>query len=113
MGLINLYSVLATVGVDEEAMIQSISEAVAAIAGEDYDPEESIEAIIEKKLGIQFRSDLLNFDINYIPAMVPAERLAMTKRIQDAATKLSQYLEANQAEFDDQVAVWMPVGVLP
>lgn len=113
INLINLYSVLATIGVDEEAMIQSISEAVAAIAGEDYDPDESIEEIIEKKLGIQFRSDLLSFDINYIPAMVPAERLAMTKRIQDAATKLSQYLEANQAEFDDQIAVWMPVGVLP
>jgi len=113
INLINLYSVLATVGVDEEAMIQSISEAVAAIAGEEYDPEESIESIIEKKLGIQFRSDLLSFDINYIPAMVPNERLAMTKRIQDAATKLSQYLEANQAEFDDQIAVWMPVAVLP
>lgn len=113
INLVNLYSVLATVGVDEEAMIQSISEAVSAIAGEDYDPEESIESIIEKKLGIQFRSDLLNFDINYIPAMVPAERLAMTARIQDAATKLSQYLEANQAEFDDLVAVWMPVAVLP
>ncbi len=113
INLINLYSVLATVGVDEEAMIQSISEAVAAIAGEDYDPDESIESIIEKKLGIQFRSDLLNFDINYIPAMVPTERLAMTRRIQDAATKLSQYLEANQAEFDEQIAVWMPVAVLP
>lgn len=113
LDLINLYSVLATVGVDEEAMIQSISEAVAAIAGEDYDPSDSIETIIEKKLGIEFRSDLLNFDINYIPAMVPSERLAMTKRIQDAATKLSQYLEAYQAEFDEQVAVWMPISVLP
>ncbi|MBY6153363.1 VWA domain-containing protein [Vannielia litorea] len=113
LGLVNLYSVLATVGVDEDAMIQSISEAISAIAGEDYDPEDTIEEIVEKKLGIQFRSNLLQFDINYIPAMVPAERLALTKRIQDAATKLSQYLEANQEEFDTQVAVWMPIAVLP
>ena len=113
VNLVNLYSVLATVGVDGEAMINAISEAVAAIAGEDYDPSETIEEIIEKKLGIQFRSDLLSFDINYIPAMVPNERLAMTKRIQDASTTLSQYLEANQAEFDEQIAVWMPVSILP
>lgn len=113
VNLINLYSVLSTVGVDEDAMLQSISEAIATIAGEDYDPSEPIEAIIEKKLGIQFRSDLLSFDINYIPAMVPNERLAMTKRIQDAATVLSQYLEANQAEFDAQPAVWMPISALP
>ena len=113
INLINLYSVLATVGVDEEAMLQSISEAIAAIAGEDYDPEEPIEAIIEKRLGIQFRSDLLNFDLNFLPAMVPAERLAYTKRIQEAANILTQYLEANQTEFDEQIAVWMPIDVLP
>lgn len=113
LDLINLYSVLSTVGVDEEAMLQSISEAVAAIAGEDFDPSEPIESIIEKKLGIQFRSDLLNFDINYLPALLPKERLALTKRIQDAATILNQYFEANQPEFDEQVAVWMPVDILP
>lgn len=114
LGLVNLYSVLAAVGTEsEEDMIRAISEAVAAIAGEDYDPDESIEEIIQKKLGIQFRSDLLNFDISYIPAMVPNERLALTKRIQDAATMLSQYLEANQAEFDELPAVWMPTSALP
>ena len=113
VGLLNLYSVLATVGVDTEMFIESISQAVAAIAGEDFNPEETIEEVIQKKLGIQFRSDLLNFDLNFIAAMTPNERLAMTKRIQDAAVKLSQYLEANQADFDKQPAVWMPVSVLP
>ncbi|MEM7519855.1 MAG: VWA domain-containing protein [Pseudomonadota bacterium] len=113
VNLVNLYSVLSAVGVDGEGMIQSISEAVAAIAGEDYDPSEPIEETISKRLGIQFRSDLLNFDLAFIDAMLPAERLAMTKRIQDASTALSQYLEANQAEFDEQVAVWMPVSILP
>lgn len=113
VNLVNLYSVLATTGVDTEAMLLSISEAIAAIAGEDYDPEDTIEEVIEKKLGIQFRSDLLNFDIAFLEAMTPAERLAMTKRIQEASKSLSQYLEANQAKFDDQIAVWMPVAALP
>lgn len=113
INLINLYSVLAITGVDEESMLESISEAIAAIAGENYDPNETIEEIVQKKLGIEFRSDLLNFDINYLPALVPAERLAIAKRIQDAATVLGQYLEANLVEFDSQPAVWMPIDVLP
>lgn len=113
LDLINLYSVLSTTGLDEESMRQAISEAIAAIAGEDYDAEDTIEEIVEKQLGIQFRSDLLAFDVNYIPAMVPNERLALAKRIQDAATVLNQYLEANLVEFDTQPAVWMPVSALP
>lgn len=111
--LINLYAIISTTGLDEEAMRRAISEAIAAIAGEDFDPDDTIEEIVEKKLGIQFRSDLLAFDINYIPAMLPAERLKFTARVQDSVDKLSQYLEANQYEFDTQVAVWMPVAVLP
>ena len=113
LNLINLYSVLSTTGVDAESLIQAVSEAIAAIAGENYDPSDSIETIIQKKLGIEFRSDLLNFDVAYFESLVPNERLKFAKRIQDAATALSQYLEANQAEFDEQVAVWMPISALP
>ena len=113
INLINLYSVLATVGVDEEAMVQSMSEAIAAISGEEYDSSEPIEEVIEKKLGIQFRSDLLNFDLNFLAAMVPNERLAMTKRIETASEKLNHFFEANQDDFDTRPAVWMPIAVLP
>ena len=73
----------------------------------------TIEEIVEKQLGIQFRSDLLNFDINYLSAMVPNERLAYAKRVQDASVGLNQFLEANLTEFDTQPAVWMPVSALP
>ena len=113
VNLINLYSVLATTGVGETEMLQAISEAVAAIAGEDFDPNDTIEEIVEKKLGIQFRSDLLSFDVNFLPAMVPNERLAYAARIQEAGEVLGQYLEANLTEFDTQIAVWMPVSILP
>ena len=114
VGLVNLYSLLATAGVaDEEDMLEAIAEAISTIAGEDYDPEDTIAEIIRKKLGIQFRSKLLEFDIEYLPAMVPAERLEFAKRLEDAATELSQYLEANQEDFDTKVAVWMPVAILP
>ncbi len=41
------------------------------------------------------------------------ERLAMTKRIQNAGSLLSQFLEANLEAFDKTPAVWMPVAQLP
>lgn len=111
--LINLYTVLGTTGVDSEAFMRSAGEAIAAIAGENYDPNEKISEVIRKNAGIQFRSELLNFDLQFLDAMNRDERLKYTKRIQDAGTSLSQYLEANLAEFDSQPAVWMPVKALP
>jgi len=87
--------------------------AIAAIAGEDFDPSERISEIVRKKLGIQFRTKLLSFDLEFIAGLTPDERLALTKRIQDAGNGLGQFMEANLAEFDTQPSVWMPMDVLP
>jgi len=45
--------------------------------------------------------------------MNQTERLQMTKRIQERATILSQFLEANLEAFNKAPAVWMPVAQLP
>jgi len=111
--LVTLFSALGVAGVDVNAMKESASRALAAIAGEDYDPKESIELTIKKRLGIQFRTKLLDFNLEYLAGMNQNERLAMTKRIQDAGNLLSQYLEANLEAFDKSPAVWMPVSQLP
>lgn len=111
--LVNLYSILGTTGVDADSFLTSAGEAIAAIAGESYDETDPISEIIKKKLGIEFRSELLNFNLEYLTSLVPAERLKFTKRIQDAGNILAQYLEANLEEFDSSPAVWMPVSALP
>jgi len=112
-GLVNLYSVLGTTGLDADSFLQSASEAIAVIAGENYDKNDSISEIIRKQAGINFRSELLNFNLEYLTSLVPAERLRFTKRIQDAGTQLGRYLEAHLAEFDTSPAVWMPIDALP
>ena len=111
--LVNLFSLLGSSGTDVEAMVESISNTLAAIAGEDYNREESIDSIIRKSLGIQFRSGILAFDVEYISVLTPPERLKFNKRLQEAGSDLATYLEANQEEFDKQPAVWMPISVLP
>ena len=112
-GLINLFSALGVAGVDVPAMKESASRALAAIAGENYDPKETIELTIKKRLGIQFRTKLLDFNLEYLAGLTPNERLQLTKRIQDASKILSQFLEANLEAFNKSPAVWMPVAQLP
>jgi hypothetical protein len=112
-GLVTLFSVLGTSGVDVQAMKESAMRALAAIAGEDYDPKESIALTIKKRLGIQFRTQLLDFNLEFLAGMNPTERLAMTKRIQQAGNKLGLFLDANLEAFSRSVAVWMPVSQLP
>ncbi len=112
-GLIHLFSILGTAGVDVEGMIDSAGEALSAIAGEDYDKSAPIAELIRKRVGINFRTKLLEFDLDYLSSLVPAERLQLTKRIQEAGDKLSTYLEANLEAFDTNPAVWMPVSQLP
>ncbi len=111
--LINLYALLGTVSPDGESMREAVSQALAAIAGEEFDPSETIQSVVQKRLGIQFRSVLLDFDLAYLDALTPAERLSFAKRLQEAATGLNYYLEANLAEFDRLPSVWMPVSALP
>lgn len=111
--LINLYSVLGVTGVDADSFLTSAGEAIAALAGEDYDEKDSISEIVKKKLGVEFRSELLNFDLQYLTSLVPAERLKFSKRIQDAGNTLGHYFEAHLSEFDRTPSVWMPVSALP
>lgn len=111
--LIKLFSALGVSGVDADAMKQSASEAIGAISGEAVDPKEPISAVVKKKLGITFRTKLLDFDLEFLAAMNPSERAGMAKRVQDAGDKLTKFLESHLEEFDRAPACWMPVDVLP
>ena len=111
--LITLFSALGVAGVDVAAMKESAGRALAAIAGESYNASESIEQTIKKRLGIQFRTKLLDFNLEYLGGLTQSERLELTKRIQERGTILSQFLEANLAALDTNPSVWMPVAQLP
>ena len=111
--LINLFAALGVTGVDVNAMKDSASQALAAIAGEDYDPKENIAVTIKKRLGIQFRTKLLEFNLEFLAGLTRDERLALTRRIQDASKNMTQFFDAHLEELDKSPAVWMPVSQLP
>ena len=111
--LISLFSALGVAGVDVNAMKESAAQALAAIAGEDYDPKENIAVTIKKQLGIQFRTKLLEFNLEFLAGLNRDERLALTRQIQTASKGLTQFFDANLEALDKTPAVWMPVSQLP
>jgi hypothetical protein len=111
--LINLFSILAVTGIDFEAQLDSAGEVIAAIAGEDYDREAPIAELIGKRLGIAFRTPLLEYNLEYMESILPIDRLGVAKRIQDAADRLAYFRDANLEAFNTSPAVWMPVSYLP
>src|SRR5262249_52919222 len=111
--LIGLFAALGVTGIDADALKQCAAQVLGAVAGEDYDPNESIDVTVKKRLGIQFRTSLLDFNIEYLAGMNRDERQAMARRIQNAGITLAQFLDAHLEEFDRSSAVWMPVSQLP
>ncbi len=111
--LLNLFSVLSTTGLDATDLRASVEESIAAIAGERPNPKDDIAKIIKKKLGIQFRTELLSFNIEFLEGLTPKERLSLQRRIKEAADQLADFLDARTEEFDLKGAIWMPVGYMP
>jgi hypothetical protein len=111
--LINLMSVLAVTGVDTDSMRRSVQQSLAAIAGEDVNPNETVAETLQRQLGIQFRSGLLEFNLEFLDALTPSERASFGRRLQEAAQGLDMFLNANLEALDSNPWVWMPVSALP
>lgn len=111
--LINLLSVLSVTGVDAESMRRSVQQSLAAIAGEDMNPNETVAETLRRQLGVQFKSGLLEFNLEFLDALTPAERASFGKRLQDGAQGLDAFLNANLEALDRNPWVWMPVAALP
>lgn len=111
--LIQLFTLLSSIGPGVPEMKEALGEQVAAIAGEYYDENENIDRLIAKQSGINFRSGILALSVEFIASMGPDERLAFAKRISNAASSLSDFQERNLAEIDMEPFVWMPMEYLP
>lgn len=111
--LINLLSVLAVTGVDSDSMQLSVRQSLAAISGEQVDPNETIAETLQRQLGIQFRSGLLEFNLEFLDALTPTERANFGRRLQESAQGLDMFLNANLEELDSNPWIWMPVSNLP
>jgi hypothetical protein len=110
--LVNLFSAASAASINAKDLKVLAAEAIAAIAGERPDPTDDIASVIRKKLGIQFRTNLVNFNVEYLDATTP-ERGAFQKRMKEAANRLSDFAAAKVEEFEKLGYIWMPVNLLP
>ena len=113
LDLIALLNILARTSIDCGELLELASQSLATIVGEKFDRGQEIQGLIQKRLGIQFRSGLLDFKLEYLCGLTPNEKLAIQGRIQEGANRLADFQEANILEFDKTPSVWMPVAILP
>jgi hypothetical protein len=114
--LVRLLSAIAGVGapaIDSQDWKRSVHEAMAAIAGETFDPKEPIGTLVSKRLGINFNTPMLEFDLDFLIAMTPAERDLLLKQIRKETEGLNKFMADNQDALNSQPAVWMDAELLP
>jgi hypothetical protein len=104
-GLITLFGALGLAGVEPSTMKERATHAVLQLTGERYDPRETIEDIVRKRVGIQFRTRLLDFNLEYLAAMVRDERSALGLRFLQHEKILSDFRAATLDEMDRSPAV--------
>ncbi|MDX2263636.1 MAG: VWA domain-containing protein [Hyphomicrobiales bacterium] len=111
--LITLFSVMSVTTANAADFRKTVEENIAAMAGEKPDPKENISTTVKKRLGIQFRTKMLDINPEALEGLTSSEKLAFQKRIKEAADNLGDFNESRLAEFDSAGSIWMPVGILP
>lgn len=111
--LVNFFRLLSDTSANCDDLKRSVTENLKTMLGESIDPDAEIQELIEKKLGIHFRTSLLSFSLEYLCGLVPKERLDLQKRIGEAGGKLSNFLEVATPEFNRQHQTWMKLSLLP
>jgi hypothetical protein len=90
-----------------------LSWALAEIAGKDYDPKEDIASLVLMRLGIQFRTSLLDLSPESLEKLDAGQRQTFATRIEPVGKSLARFLDAHPEEFDRLPGVWMPISQLP
>lgn len=111
--LIGFFNVLSTIDVDADSLVATVSRNLEGLVGERVSADEPLEVLAQKVFGVNFQTELLAYNLNYLTALTPPEKLSIKKRMGDAGEKLSTFLEANLVELDSEPTVWMPVSYLP
>ena len=111
--LITFFSLLADSSISCDDLRNGVRENLKAMLGEEIDDRAEVQELIEKKLGVHFRTTLMSFSLEYLCALSPRERLQLQGRIGEAGGKLSNFLEVATAEFNKTPRVWMKLSYLP
>ncbi|MCP3964214.1 MAG: VWA domain-containing protein [bacterium] len=111
--LITFFSLLSDSSVSCDDLRSGVRENLKAMLGEDIDHRAELQELIEKKLGIHFRTTLMGFSLEYLCGLSPRERLQLQKRIGEAGGKLSSFLEVATADFHKAPQAWMKLSYLP
>ncbi|MCP3964215.1 MAG: VWA domain-containing protein [bacterium] len=111
--LVLVFNLLADSALDVTALRHGVRELVQAFLGERIEAGTELQELVEKRLGLHFRTNLLGMSLEGFGAMPATERRLLQKRIETAGTRLSRFLETATPRFERSASIWMPVSILP
>lgn len=109
-----LAALFSALGQDDVSSVEGrerVSRTLMDIAAKDYDAKETIGKMVEKHLGIIFRTRLLDFSLEIPPGLAPEERLDLMRRIERAGAIVR--LISPDMDSEKGGEVWTSVSLLP
>lgn len=111
--LVLFFNLLADSALDAASLGHGVRELVQAFLGERIEPGTELQEVVEKSLGLHFRTLLLGMSLESFAAMPEDDRRLLQDRIATAGARLSRFLETAAPRFERSPAVWMPISILP
>lgn len=111
--LVRFFGVLTDSTLDAAALRESVRNLLEAFTGENLSQSEELQELLEKKLGIHFTTNLLDFELERLVKLSPEERSELQESIRKAAASLAVFLDENTLRFNKEPRIWMPVELLP
>lgn len=113
--LVNFFSSITDVALSGQRLRSSTAQLLEALIGEKFEENVELQELLEKRLGIHFRTNFLDFELEYLEGLESdsVELMFLRERIESATGALADFLEMNARHFNKEPRIWMPVNYLP
>ena len=111
--LLQFFSLLADSALDAVSLREALASRLEMLAGERVEPSVEVQALLERRLGIHFRGDLLKFRLGHLPDLSSRELISLQEQAASTAAALSSFRQKNLSRLARQSTVWMPAENLP
>lgn len=113
--LVNFFSGLTDFTLSGPKLRDSTAQLLRALIGENLEEGAELQELLEKRLGIHFRTNFLDFELEYLEALREdsVELELLRERIESSTNALADFLVMNARHFNKEPRIWMPVNYLP
>jgi hypothetical protein len=112
-GLIRFFDGLLGSSLDTKNMRESMAVLLEALIGEKPPEDAALQDLLEKRLGVHFSTNLLDFNLDRLVKMDSVKKSLLQEKIRTSNVALAGFYDENLKRFESEPRIWMPVSLLP